>query len=65
MEVWGLTVEGDVSFAFSCLPVCTPLELAGTRRAGGCGEGATGEERGKNCGFGEHGDDWMVIMKPD
>ena len=30
MEAWGLTVEGDVSFAFACLPVCTPLELAGT-----------------------------------
>jgi hypothetical protein len=52
----GLTVEIDVGLAFAFLPVCTPFELVWTRRAGGCGESAAGEERGKNCGFGEHVD---------
>jgi hypothetical protein len=56
LEAVGLTVEIDVSLAFAFLPVCTPFELVWTWRAGGCGESATGEERGKNCGFGEHGD---------
>jgi hypothetical protein len=52
----GLTVEIDVGLAFAFLPVCTPFELVWTRRAGGCGKSAAGEERGKNCGFGEHVD---------
>ena len=50
----GLTVEIDVGLAFAFLPICAPLELICTRRAGGCGESAAGEEHGKNCGFGEH-----------
>jgi hypothetical protein len=59
----GLTVEIDVGFAFAFLPVCTPLELDWTRRAGGCGESAAGEEHGKDCDFGEHGGIWMVIVE--
>ena len=50
----GLTVEIDVGLAFAFLPVCAPLELIYTRRAGGCGESAAGEQHRKDCGFGEH-----------
>jgi hypothetical protein len=56
MQAWGLTVEGDVSFAFACLPVCTPLELVWTRWTGGCRKSAACEEHGENCCFGEHED---------
>jgi hypothetical protein len=56
VEDWGLTVEVDVGLAFAFLPVCTPFELDWTWRAGGRSERAAGEERGKNCDFGEHGD---------
>ena len=59
----GLTVEIDVGLAFAFLPICAPLELICTRRAGGCGESAAGEEHGKDCGFGEHGDIWMAIVE--
>lgn len=62
-EDLGLTVEIDVGLAFAFLPVCAPLELVWTRRAGGCGKSAASEEHRKNCGFGEHGDIWMVIVE--
>lgn len=61
----GLTVEIDVGLAFAFLPVCAPHELVWTRQASGCGESAAGEEHGKNCGIGEHGDVWMVVVEID
>jgi len=63
--VLGLTVKIDVGLAFAFLPICTPLELDWTWRAGGCRESAACEEHGKDCGFGEHGGTWMLVFEVD